>query len=123
MTHNWSDLVGDTDPPLAAKRPAVLGGQVILIPKSLRMEWTDALALDPQVGNMPFRVACVISSHFNHRSGETFVSQITVARIMGVSPRSVWSAIVELERLGYLIVQRREFGARASDGRRGPGLK
>ena len=83
---------------------------VILIPKKLRMEWTDALALDRDLSNMGFRVACVIGTHFNNQSGDTFVSQETIARVMGVSERSVWTALKELEERGYLLIERREFG-------------
>jgi hypothetical protein len=91
---------------------------VILIPKQLRMDWTDVLALDSELSHVAFRAACVIGSHFNKHKGDTYVSQETIARVMGVSDRTVWSAIVELERRGYLLIQRREFGFRPSDGRR-----
>ncbi|WP_438275695.1 helix-turn-helix domain-containing protein [Nitrobacter sp.] len=97
--------------------------EIILIPKQLRMEWTDVLALDAGISHAAFRVACVIGSHFNSTTGETFVTQDTVARVMGVSSRTVWSAIRELEECGYIIVRRRELGVRVSDGRRVNGGK
>jgi hypothetical protein len=100
----------------AADKPT--SADVILIPKQLRMEWTDVLALDSELSHVAFRVACVIGSHFNKHKGETYVSQETIARIMDVSERTVWTAIIELERRGYLLIQRREFGVRPSDGRR-----
>lgn len=91
---------------------------VILIPKQLRMEWTDLLAHDRALSNSAFRVACIIGSHFNRRTGDTYVKQETIAEKLGVSERTVWAAIMELERLGYLIISRRELGVRATDGRR-----
>jgi biotin operon repressor len=91
---------------------------VILIPKQLRLEWTDVLALDAELSHVAFRVACVIGSHFNRHRGDTYISQKTIARIMGVSERTVWTATEELERRGYLIIRRRELGVRATDGRR-----
>jgi hypothetical protein len=92
--------------------------EIVLIPKQLRMEWTDTMVLDPNLSHVAVRVGCVIGTHFNRRSGETYVRQDTIARIMGISARTVWSAIVELERSGYLIVKRRELGFREKDGRR-----
>lgn len=91
---------------------------VILIPKQLRMEWTDVLALDQALSHTAFRVGCVIGSHFNRFTGDTHISQETIARVMGIAERTVWGSIVELERLGYLIIKRRELGVRLSDGRR-----
>lgn len=91
---------------------------LILIPKQLRMEWTDLLAHDRELSNSGFRVACVIGSHFNRRTGDTYVKQETIAEKLGMSERTVWTAIMELERLGYLIIARRELGVRATDGRR-----
>lgn len=94
------------------------GADIILIPKQLRMEWTDLLAHDRSLSNSAFRVACIIGSHFNRRTGDTYVRQDTIAEKLGVSARTVWAAIGELERLGYLIISRRELGVRATDGRR-----
>lgn len=98
-----------------------MAGQVIIIPKQLRMEWTDTLALDRDLSHVAFRVACVIGMHFNNRSGDTFVSQETVARVMAISPRTVWGAIAELERAGYVIIARRELPSHVretKDGRK-----
>jgi biotin operon repressor len=92
------------------KADAMKAGQLILIPKQLRAEWMDLIALDPTVSHVAFRPAGVIGSHFNKYSGDTFLNQEKLARVMGVSERTVWTAVNELERLGYLIVKRREFG-------------
>jgi biotin operon repressor len=84
---------------------------VILIPKQLRAEWMDVMALDSGVSHAAFRCAGVIGSHFNRHTGKTFLSQETLARVMNVSQRTAWTAVTELERLGYLIVSRRELGS------------
>ena len=94
------------------------GGELILIPKQLRMEWTDVMGRDPDLPATALKVAVVIGSHFNHRTGDTYVSQEKVAEIMRVSLRTVRTAIGELEGRGYLIVGRRDLGKRESDGRR-----
>ena len=93
---------------------------IVLLPKRLRMEWTDALALDRELSHVAFRVACVIGQHFNRRSGITYLSQATISRLLGVSERTAWSGTKELEARGYVIVQRRELGSRTiihPDGR------
>jgi biotin operon repressor len=100
----------------AAQPPA--SADVIVMPKQLRMEWTDHLALDTELSHVAFRVGCVIGRHFNSKSGETFVKQETIARVMKVSARTVWNAVKELEDRGHLIIRRRELGKRATDGRR-----
>lgn len=85
-------------------------GEVILIPKPLRAEWMDALAHDPDLSSTAYKVAGVLGSHFNRHRGNAFLKQETIARIMRLSKRTVWGAIVELERRGYLIVDRRDLG-------------
>lgn len=96
---------------------AAASADVILITKPLRMDWTDALALDARLSHVAFRVACIIGFHFNKNAGDTFVKQDTIARVAGLCPRTVRNAIGELETLGYILVRRRELGTRA-DGRR-----
>jgi hypothetical protein len=104
---------------MMASQPALMkSADVILIPKQLRMEWTDAMALDSNVTPIAFRVGCVIGSHINRRSGEAYPRQDTIARAAGCSERTVWTAISLLESLGYLIVKRREFAPRKTDGRK-----
>ncbi|WP_439575277.1 helix-turn-helix domain-containing protein [Phreatobacter sp.] len=73
------------------------------------------MALDGNLSPTAFRVACVIGTFFNSRSGDTFVSCETVAERMGKSVRTVWAAIDELERAGYLAVERREHRPRTED--------
>lgn len=101
-------------------RPKQSSGQVILIPKQLRMDWTDVMALDAALSNMAFRAACVIGSHFNRHRGDTFITLQTIARVMAKSERVIWSAIQELEGRGYLLIKRREFGTRMRPTADGP---
>jgi AraC-like DNA-binding protein len=86
------------------------GSSPIVITKQLRVEWMDCMALDSSLSHVAFRAAAVIGSHFNRHTGKTFLSQETIARVMGASERTVYGAIKELESRGYLIVKRREFG-------------
>src|ERR1051326_46098 len=85
-------------------------GELIIITKVLRLDWMDALALDPDLSPTAYKVAGVIEGHFNWKSGDTYIKQQTISRLMGLSERTVWGAIVELETRGYLIVQRRDLG-------------
>lgn len=48
-------------------------GTVILIHKQLRMDWVDAMALDRDLPDCAFRVACIIGTHFGNKSGLTYV--------------------------------------------------
>lgn len=95
---------------MSPKTPASKTGTVILIPKQLRAEWMDVMALDARLSHTAFRVAGVVGSHFNKHSGRTFLTHETIARVMSVSERTAYAAIMELEVRGYLIVKRREFG-------------
>lgn len=94
------------------------GAEVILIPKQLRMEWTDLLALDSELSDLALRVAAVIGYHLNRHRGDTYVTQHTIAALTGRDVRTIRRAVEELERRGYLIVDRRDLGARKSDGRK-----
>jgi len=103
-----------------AAEPGKKSGQVIVIPKQLRAEWMDVMALDSSLSHVAFRAAGIIGSHFNRHTGKTFLTLETLARVMGVkSERTAWSAVNELDRAGYLLVKRREFGTltrRKKDG-------
>lgn len=102
-----------------AAEPGKKSGQVIVIPKQLRAEWMDVMALDSSLSHVAFRAAGVIGSHFNRHTGKTFLTLETLARVMGVSERTAWSAVNELHGAGYLLVKRREFGTltrRKKDG-------
>ncbi|MBB4259970.1 helix-turn-helix domain-containing protein [Bradyrhizobium sp. CIR3A] len=81
------------------------------------MDWVDAMALDRDLPDCAFRVACIIGTHFGNKSGLTYVSQETIAGVGGLSLATVQRAVKALEAAGYLIVRRRDVGER-KDGRR-----
>ncbi|MBI5260881.1 MAG: hypothetical protein HY852_03565 [Bradyrhizobium sp.] len=93
------------------------GADVILIPKQLRMDWVDVMALDSRLSPVGLRIACVIGTHFGNKSGLTYISRETVARVAEVSLATAKRAIAELEERGYLIVRRREVGSRIDGSR------
>jgi len=64
------------------------------------------MSLDGKLSNFAFRLACVVGTYINNHSGDTFVSQETIADVMQVSERTVWGGFAELEAAGYLIVKR-----------------
>jgi hypothetical protein len=98
--------------------PRLKNTEIVLLPKQLRAEWGDALAVDLHLSDSAYRVAGVISSHFNRHHGYTTISQDTIARMTKKSTATVWRALAELERRGYLSVQRRDTGTATSSGRR-----
>jgi hypothetical protein len=91
---------------------------VILIPKHLRIEWTDAVMLDPALAPIAKAAAGVIGHHFNRTTGDTFLSQRTIAEALGITVRALQKAIEALEQRGYLIIKRRLLKVRQTDGRR-----
>jgi hypothetical protein len=90
---------------------------LILIPKKLRLDWMDVMAVDPLVLPTQYKVVGAISSHLGNKSGLTYVGQDRLARVCGLSLPTVNRAIGELERMGYLIVRRKEVGVRG-DGQK-----
>ncbi|WP_168202821.1 MULTISPECIES: DnaA N-terminal domain-containing protein [unclassified Tardiphaga] len=91
--------------------------EIILIPKHLRMDWMDVMALDATLSPMAFKVAGVIGTHFGNKSGLAFISQEMIARVCEIDPSTTKRMVGELERRGYILVKRREIGFRA-DGRK-----
>jgi hypothetical protein len=88
-----------------------------LIPKQLRMEWTDLLVLDADLSRGALKVGLVIGTFLNKHRGDTHVSQATIAEICRFTIKGVQKAIGELEARGYLVVRRHDLGTRR-DGRR-----
>ena len=91
-------------------RDAAKASVVVLLPKPLRAEWMDVMALDASLSDNAFRVGCVIGSYFNKYRGDAYPSIKTLAKVMNAGERTVWAGVKELERCGYLIVKRRELG-------------
>jgi biotin operon repressor len=92
-------------------------GQIILIPKQLRMDWMDVMGTDRDLQPASYKVAAVIGTHFDNKSGMTYVSQEKIAKVTGLSAATVKRAVMDLERRGYILIQRREIGERV-DGRK-----
>jgi biotin operon repressor len=101
----------------AAIKPGSKSNSVILITKQVRMDWMDVLVTDSDLAATSVKVAGAIGTHFDNKSGMTYVSQKTLAKVTGLSEATVGRAILDLERCGYIIVQRREIGERV-DGRK-----
>jgi biotin operon repressor len=92
-------------------------GQVIMIPKQLRMDWMDVMGTDRGLQPASYKVAAVIGTHFDNKSGMTYVSQEKIAKVTGLGEATVKRAVMDLERRGYILIQRREIGKRV-DGRK-----
>lgn len=90
----------------------------VALPKLLRLEWIDILARDTALPDGAVRTALVISSHFNNRTGSTFLSYAKLALEMNRTSRTTQGAVQILDQSGYLIVDQKHLGFRASDGRR-----
>jgi DNA-binding PadR family transcriptional regulator len=90
---------------------------VILITKQLRMDWVDVMATDRALPPASLKVACAIGTHFDNKSGMTYVSQETLHKVTDLSVATVQRALQDLERRGYIIIERREIGER-EDGRK-----
>ncbi len=82
------------------------GNVVIMIPKKLRMDWVDTMAIDERVSHTAFRAACVIGKHFNNTTGETFVGFPKMAKILNCHEKTARRAVQQLEELGFLEVKR-----------------
>ena len=95
----------------------VSSAELISIPKQLRAEWLDVIGHDPDVSFSATKVAIVVGAHFNRYSGDTFISQETIAAILDRDLRTARRGLEELEERGYIVVQRRDLGRRTHDGR------
>ena len=56
-------------------------GRAILIPKQLRLDWIDLMALDASLSHVALRVAAVIAYHLNKHTGKAFLTQEPIAQI------------------------------------------
>lgn len=71
-----------------------------------KTKWMELVSVATELSAMEVRVAMVIASHLNRKTGETFVGRETIAEEMGgVSVKSISRAIKKLE-LKYLGVRR-----------------
>ena len=79
-----------------------------------KLDWYDALTLDPKLSHRSVRIAHAIGKHFNGKSGSTFIAHETLAERLGISTKSVERSVMELERHGYLKVIRPRGRSRAN---------
>ncbi len=111
-----------TSPPAKKdERAKKASGEVIQISKQCRLAWVDLLAIDPRVSAIAFMVATLIGIHFNSQTGSTYVSLERLAKLAGVSKRTIQSAISQLERQGYLEIDRNDLGITTKNGIRAVG--
>jgi biotin operon repressor len=96
--------------------------EVILLPKQLRMEWTDVIMLDRRLTFAQKVVAGALGYFLNRHRGDTFVSPDTLAALLDMNERSVRRALGQLEELGFLIVQRATRGGRGLPNTYAPAL-
>lgn len=69
---------------------------------SNRFKWLEAITADGRLHSTAIRVAVVIASHLNRKTGEAFPSIKTIAAKSATPERSVERAIAELCKAGYL---------------------
>ena len=69
-----------------------------------KFEWLDQIAKDARIGHLSFRLAYVIGSYINRKTGDAWPSRQTLSDNLGVTVRAVLSAVTQLEIAGYLEV-------------------
>jgi hypothetical protein len=85
-----------------------------------KLEWQEAIARDPDISHAACRIALVIGTFLNRKTGDAFPSQETLASILRTHARSVRRLIEQLERAGYLT--KSEGGGRGHSNRYRPSL-
>lgn len=77
---------------------------------SAKLDWLDAVSIDPRVSTLEFRVAFIIAQHVNSETGKCCPSQETIATFIGKSDRAVREAVKRLEHFGWIIRRKRGQG-------------
>ena len=67
-----------------------------------RLEWLEAIASDAKISAGAFRLAFVISSHLNRKTGEAWPGIDHLARTIGTNERTIRRFIEEMISAGYL---------------------
>lgn len=73
--------------------------------------WLDQVNADPEVTPLAFRVAYVIASHLNRKTGSAWPSIATIAARVHKSPRSTQDTVTNLIKRGHLRHRRGGDGA------------
>ncbi|WP_083543481.1 helix-turn-helix domain-containing protein [Bradyrhizobium sp. CCGE-LA001] len=72
-----------------------------------KMQWLNAISLECEVNSTAFRVAYLIADHQNSVAGFAWPSLARLAGKVCLSNKSIQRAVGQLERLGWLEVERR----------------
>jgi len=82
-----------------------------------RLDWHARMARDTDLSASALRVAILIGTYFNNRTGQTWLGRHDLADIAGMSLRSVDAAVDELECRGHMVVTRRRGRGMANEFR------
>ncbi len=72
-----------------------------------KMQWLNAISLECEISSTAFRVAYLIADHQNSVAGFAWPSLARLAGKVCLSSKSIQRAVGQLERLGWLEVERR----------------
>ena len=72
-----------------------MAAKIIIMPRD-RLAWHKQMAEDCELSHVAFRLAVIIGSYFNNRTGRTFVGYDTLAARLKVNRATVWRALREL---------------------------
>lgn len=73
-----------------------------------KLKWLEAISADRQISHTAVRLAVALGTRFiNNRTGVSFVSVDTLAKMIGVCLRAAKTAKADLERGGYVATTRR----------------
>ncbi|WP_186293998.1 helix-turn-helix domain-containing protein [Bradyrhizobium guangdongense] len=72
-----------------------------------KMQWLNAISLECEISSTAFRVAYLIADHQNSVAGFAWPSLARLAGKVCLSNKSIQRAVGQLERLGWLAVERR----------------
>lgn len=73
-----------------------------------KMKWLNAINLECAVNSTAFRVAYLIADHHNRVAGFAWPSRARLAGKFSLSSRTIQRAVVQLEELGWLAVDRKK---------------
>jgi hypothetical protein len=79
--------------------------KILKITATSQFKWLKRMMRDHELSHMAFRVGSAIGTFFNGETGTTFVGRGTIAKMIGVSVKSVDRAIGQLELRGHLKVR------------------
>jgi hypothetical protein len=72
-----------------------------------QFEWLEKVAADPAIPATGFKLAFILSRHFNRKTGDAWPTQETLANAVGTSDRTIRTLVDLLVRKGHLEVRLR----------------